>query len=74
MNEYLESQRNLLTQVDPIALIQCSDDHPDFVGLKKKAYQTVLEQSNGNIKRAAEVLGIPRTTLNDRLRKYNLIK
>jgi two-component system C4-dicarboxylate transport response regulator DctD len=34
--------------------------------------QTALQESNGNIQAAADALGIPRRTLNEKMRKYGL--
>ena len=34
--------------------------------------RTALQESNGNIQAAADVLGIPRRTLNEKMRKYGL--
>ena len=34
--------------------------------------QTALQESNGTIQSAADALGIPRRTLNEKMRKYNL--
>jgi len=40
--------------------------------MEKKHMATVLEQTGGNVTRAAEILGINRVTLYNKIKKYNL--
>ena len=41
-------------------------------GVESVFIQTALQESNGNIQAAADALGIPRRTLNEKMRKYGL--
>jgi transcriptional regulator of acetoin/glycerol metabolism len=40
--------------------------------LEKRAIAATLERTGGNIKESAAILGIDRSTLYDRIKRYNL--
>ena len=42
--------------------------------LEKQAIEATIRQTNGNIKQAASILGIDRSTLYDRIKKYHLTR
>ena len=42
--------------------------------VEKPFFETVMTQTGGNLSRAAEMLGLNRSTLRSRLRKYELTK
>lgn len=54
---------------------QASGDLYDLVmaEIEEPLFQMVLEHTRGNLSRAAEVLGIHRSTLRRKLSRYNLI-
>ena len=46
---------------------------PDQMDAVEAAFiRSALEESGGNIQAAADALGIPRRTLNEKMRRYNL--
>ncbi|NNE44115.1 MAG: sigma-54-dependent Fis family transcriptional regulator, partial [Gemmatimonadetes bacterium] len=48
------------------------DDVPSYEGMERRYIQSVLELTEGNKKEAAELMGIPRTTLNARMKKLGM--
>jgi DNA-binding NtrC family response regulator len=75
------AQQEVLTAEDlPVELRQPTaararatfDDHPTLAELKRRYVRSVLEESGGNVSRAAAVLGVDRRSLYRMLQRYGV--
>jgi transcriptional regulator of acetoin/glycerol metabolism len=71
--EYLESDQNLDVNLEHMD--QTSSQQSDFVSLEdaeKSSISAAIEATNGNMTKASALLGIAKSTLYQKVKKYNL--
>ena len=72
MDEEVERQIRYFCENHPVAAILLAGRHPESVPYLRMAYQTLLDNYDGNVSLLSQVLERKRTTLTDELNRLGV--